>query len=789
MIKEFKKLKIKGGIFQEETILDLFIRNSNVYPNISIIYGKNGSGKTTIADAFRNITGVDKGRIEISEFIDEYNQKVELDEEEKKLIYVFDEEFIEENIKIELEGLNTIIVMGEEKDIDDKIKEIEPKYHECCKLLQKQEEEIIKYEDKKNIISPEYHIEEMKDKLKGDVNWAGRQSKIFGSKTNAPVNNQAYQKIIEIKPEKDKEQIHNDYYEGMKRLDEAKQGKKKIEQEIILDDINYKEKEENVINLLKKVIEEPKLSEREQRIFKLLKEKNCDDRLNEIKEYFSKSEINSCPYCFRDIDQQDKSELVMSIEKILTKEVDIHKKELEIQKLNKIEIDLVNFKEIDEELVKSCEKGIEDLNFNIDKANKLIQQKYDNVYNQIFIDNLDINSKYEECKILLSELDRARKKFNEEIVDIKPIQLELEKINNEIAYYEIIESYKKYSEQNKKYENEKKRCGDLKEEKEKIRKEIEILKQRKENTIIAMEEINSDLEYIFYSNKRLQIKNEGNKYILYSNNNKVKPANVSMGEKNAVGLCYYFNYIMENKEINEAYKSKYLLIIDDPISSFDTENQIGILSYLKYKLSQYIKGNKESKILILTHDIQSFYNLNKIIAEIYEGIGIKKKKSECINLLKLSDKKVSSIEGKKINEYTTLLKKVFNYGKEINDEESYSIGNIMRKVVEAFSTFIYKKGISQILNDEEIMKVLAEDEQRYYQNIIFKIMFNMESHMEEKVNSVNFSDYISDEEKQKTAKNIICLLYKLNPIHIKEHLRDEGDLETIIEEWEYKKDN
>lgn len=87
------------------------------------------------------------------------------------------------------------------------------------------------------------------------------------------------------------------------------------------------------------------------------------------------------------------------------------------------------------------------------------------------------------------------------------------------------------------------------------------------------------------------------------------------------------------------------------------------------------------------------------------------------------------------------------------------------------------------------MKVLAEDEQRYYQNIIFKIMFNMESHMEEKVNSVNFSDYISDEEKQKTAKNIICLLYKLNPIHIKEHLRDEGDLETIIEEWEYKKDN
>ena len=258
-----------------------------------------------------------------------------------------------------------------------------------------------------------------------------------------------------------------------------------------------------------------------------------------------------------------------------------------------------------------------------------------------------------------------------------------------------------------------------------------------------------------------------------------------MGERNAIGLCYYFNYIMENKEKNKAYDSRYLLVVDDPISSFDMENQIGMLSYLKYKLSQYIKGNKESKVLILTHDIQSFYNLNKIIEEIYECLGVKKR--ECINLLKLSNREVSTIEGEKINEYTTLLKKVFNYSKEINEEDSYSIGNIMRKVVEAFSTFIYKKGINKILYDQEIMKVLDDGEQKYYENIVFKIMFNMESHMEEKVKRVKFSDYISDEEKQRTARDIICLLYKLNPIHIKEHLRGDGDLEKRIKEWEYKK--
>ncbi|MBF0989274.1 MAG: AAA family ATPase [Clostridiales bacterium] len=785
MIEEFKKLKIKGGIFQEETILDLFIKNDKIYPNVSIIYGKNGSGKTTIADAFRNITGVYKRRIEISEFLDNDNKKVELDEEEKNLIYVFNEEFIEENIKIQPEGLNTIMIMGEEKDIDDKIKELEPDYNKYSDLVKEQKGKMEEYENYNNIISPKYYIEEMKKELKGDGNWAGRHSKIFGNKINTIVNNQTYQKIIKIKPEKDKEQRRNEYHEGIKELDEAKQGKKKIEKNIVLDDVNYEEKEKNIIELLKKVIEEPKLSEREKRIFKLLEKENGNYRLNEIKEYFSKSEENICPYCFRNIDREYKSELVTSIEKILNKEVEIHKNELESQKLNKIEIDLVDFKEISEKLVKSCEEEIGNFNLYIEEVNKMIQQKIDNVYNQIFIDDLNINFKYKECRRLLSLLEKARKEFNEEIVNIEPIQIELEKINNEIAYYEIIGLYEKYCEQNEKYENEKNKYENLTKEEEKIRKAIEILKQKKENTIIAMEEINNDLEYIFYSNERLQIKNEGNKYILYSNNKKVNPVNVSMGERNAIGLCYYFNYIMKNKEKNKAYDSKYLLVIDDPISSFDMENQIGMLSYLKYKLSQYIKGNKESKILILTHDIQSFYNLNKIIEEIYECFGVKK--IECINLLKLSNRKVSTIEGEKINEYTTLLKKVFNYSKEINEEDSYSIGNIMRKVVEAFSTFIYKKGINKILYDEEIMKVLDEGEQKYYENIIFKIMFNMESHMEEKVKRVKFSDYISDNEKQRTARDIICLLYKLNPIHIKEHLRGEKDLENKIKEWEYKK--
>ena len=68
----------------------------------------------------------------------------------------------------------------------------------------------------------------------------------------------------------------------------------------------------------------------------------------------------------------------------------------------------------------------------------MIQQKIDNAYNQIVIHDLNINSKYKECRRLLYSLEKAREEFNKKVDDIKSIQKELKEINNEIAYYEII---------------------------------------------------------------------------------------------------------------------------------------------------------------------------------------------------------------------------------------------------------------------------------------------------------------------------------------------------------------
>ena len=49
----------------------------------------------------------------------------------------------------------------------------------------------------------------------------------------------------------------------------------------------------------------------------------------------------------------------------------------------------------------------------------------------------------------------------------------------------------------------------------------------------------------------------------------VPPKKISVGERNVLGLCYFFAKLFSNKKKEDRYKEEVLLIIDDPISSFD----------------------------------------------------------------------------------------------------------------------------------------------------------------------------------------------------------------------------
>lgn len=97
----------------------------------------------------------------------------------------------------------------------------------------------------------------------------------------------------------------------------------------------------------------------------------------------------------------------------------------------------------------------------------------------------------------------------------------------------------------------------------------------------------------------------------------------------------------------------------------------------------------------------------------------------------------------------------------------------MRKVLEAFGTFNYQCGIEDIARDEVIVANLSPEQKTYFENLMYRLVLHGESHAEDKTKVLDFFSCISEKEKQKTAKDILSLLYLLHKAHLQKYLQKE----------------
>ena len=139
------------------------------------------------------------------------------------------------------------------------------------------------------------------------------------------------------------------------------------------------------------------------------------------------------------------------------------------------------------------------------------------------------------------------------------------------------------------------------------------------------------------------------------------------------------------------------------------------------------------------------------------------------------------------NEYTVLLESIFRYGAQETVEDELVIGNVMRRALEAFSTFEYKKGIDSISCDQEILASLGEPKySTYFENLMYRLILNGESHTEERVRNLHdqyFFSATSETEKIRTAKDVLCLMRLLNKQHVEAHLCGIPNATQKIDGW------
>lgn len=771
MFKELKSIRIKGNNYFEDNDIVLF---DNDKIRFSFIYGPNGSGKSTLSKSFDFIKGNCIGEFKTVDLLDKNNKKIDIKDDYKDNIYIFNEDFIDQYVRIPDDGVSAIVMFGEQVKIDDQIKELNKEIEENKKSLKDKQQKKEELEDEKSVKSPKYYEKVLQEKIK-DI-WYSNDAKIRKLSKKAPYKVQIYETIKNTKYKKDVTEEENQLNSNINFIQNIDSDSNTYDNYPLLYPID-EDYDSILYETLKEKLEKPKLSEREKKIFDIFTSqysKNIDD----AKLFFEDEKNDYCPFCFQSVSKEYKEELFKNISNVLSRKVEMHKDNLNKLILKNISIDRIDiYIELDKKLINDIKEQIEDFNNQINKTNEIIKTKIENVYKPIEIEKTDIFKKYTYIKKMFDQLNNKINLYNKKINDLAQLQEDSRRLNTIITRNKLNFEFESYEKLSKEYEKVLKDYDSFERIIKNTKKEINNLNAKKKNYDIAMKEINDDLKYIFMDNNRLVLEPTDGKYIIKSRGKRITPKKVSVGERNAIALSYFFTTIMENTFKNQEYSNNFFLVVDDPISSFDNDNKIGVYSFLRRKISKILKNNPDNRVIIMTHSIEAMFNFYAFKGEFGDTNGKK------FGYLSLTEKNTTEFKNEK-NLYNVAFKKAFDYADGKQNDFKYEIGNIVRRLLEFFSTFEHKCSFLELTRKEIILSKIPEELKDYYENLMYRLFLNGESHSENATYSMIDVDYLSsfnDKEKVKIIKALIVFMYIINDIHV------EGQLEENISKvkiWE-----
>lgn len=204
----------------------------------------------------------------------------------------------------------------------------------------------------------------------------------------------------------------------------------------------------------------------------------------------------------------------------------------------------------------------------------------------------------------------------------------------------------------------------------KLKNKITTLEQEIRNSQIPADAINRDIAFIM-GRSELIFTNSDLGYQIKRNGKRA--TNLSKGEENAIALIYFFNTLLDV----ESDAQNTIIVLDDPISSFDSNFYYNAIGYIREKSQQV------GQVFVFTHKFALLKDFSLMFGDQTNQYIIQRSNNSPV-LVNL-DNLVSQYH----DEYAYLFKKIYEFVKNppSDTSEYLQYPNMARRVLEGFLTF------------------------------------------------------------------------------------------------------
>ena len=205
----------------------------------------------------------------------------------------------------------------------------------------------------------------------------------------------------------------------------------------------------------------------------------------------------------------------------------------------------------------------------------------------------------------------------------------------------------------------------------KLKNKITALEQEIRNSQIPADAINKDISFIM-GRSELVFTNSDLGYQIKRNGKRA--TNLSKGEENAIALIYFFNTLLDV----ESDAQNTIIVLDDPISSFDSNFYYNAIGYIREKSQQV------GQVFVFTHKFALLKDFSMMFGDHQTNQYIIQRSQNSPVLVNL-DNLISQYH----DEYAYLFKKIYEFVKNppSDTSEYLQYPNMARRVLEGFLTF------------------------------------------------------------------------------------------------------